>query len=216
MHRRAFLQQATAAAAVVAVRRPEFRTANSRWQADYDRALAVLAANVQVLPRYSKPVLLEGANYAGIWMESGPHEALLYRKFRPDAARNSHLIFFALQRPDGQLPANNKVSETGFGQIQMVVPIAATSWELARSTGDAELLDTAYRACSAWDAWLMRHRNTRGTGLIEGFCTYDTGHDNSPRWAGIPPQCPDKDAKKHAPISTLPRLCPDLSATVYG
>ena len=62
----------------------------------------------------------------------------------------------------------------------------------------------------------MRYRNTRGTGLIEGFCTYDTGHDNSPRWEGIPPQCPDKDAKKHAPIPTLPRLCPDLSATVYG
>ena len=98
----------------------------------------------------------------------------------------------------------------------MVVPIAATAWELARSSGDDELLDTAYRACSAWDDWLMRHRNTRGTGLIEGFCTYDTGHDNSPRWAGIPPQCPDKDAKKYPPIPTLPRLCPDLSATVYG
>jgi Bacterial alpha-L-rhamnosidase 6 hairpin glycosidase domain len=195
---------------------PEFRTENSRWQTTYDRALAVLAANVQVLPRYSKPVLLEGANYAGIWMECGPHEALVYRKFRPDIARNSHLIFFELQRPDGQLPANNKVTETGFGQIQMVVPIAATAWELSRSTGDDELLRAAYRACSAWDDWLMKYRNTRGTGLIEGFCTYDTGHDNSPRWAGIPPQCPDKDAKKHAPIATLPRLCPDLSATVYG
>jgi hypothetical protein len=98
----------------------------------------------------------------------------------------------------------------------MVVPIAATAWELARSTGDDELLHTAYRACSAWDDWLMKYRNTRGTELVEGFCTYDTGHDNSPRWAGIPPQCPDKDAKKHAPIPTLPWLCPDLSATVYG
>ena len=161
-------------------------------------------------------MLIEGANYAGIWMECGPHEALVYRKFRPGVARNSHLIFFALQRSDGQLPANNKVSETGFGQIQMVVPIAATAWELASATGDDELLHAAYRACSAWDDWLMRYRNTRGTGLIEGFCTYDTGHDNSPRWEGIPPQCPDKDAKKYPPIPALPRLCPDLSATVYG
>ena len=149
-------------------------------------------------------------------MECGPHEALVYRKFRPDAARNSHFTFFELQRPDGQFPANNKVSEAGFGQIQMVVPIAATAWELARATGDEELLHTSYRACSAWDAWLMRYRNTRGTGLIEGFCTYDTGHDNSPRWAGIPPQCPNKDAKQHAAIGSLPRLCPDLSATTYG
>lgn len=87
LHRRAFLQQAAAAGLGVR-QRPDFRTANSRWQAAYDRALAVLAGNVQVLPRYGKPVLIEGADYAGIWMECGPHEALVYRKFRPDIARN--------------------------------------------------------------------------------------------------------------------------------
>ena len=195
---------------------PHFTTANNRWQAAYDRALAILAGNVRELPRYPKPVLIEGAEYAGIWMECGPHESLVYRKFRPDVARNAHFTFFQLQRPDGQLPANNKVSETGFGQIQMVVPIAATAWELAQATDDDELLQAAYKACSAWDGWLMKYRNTRGTGLIEGFCTYDTGHDNSPRWAGIPPQCPNKDARQCRPIPTLPRLCPDLSATVYG
>jgi hypothetical protein len=161
-------------------------------------------------------VLIEGSVYSGIWMECGPLEALVYRKFRPDVARNSHLTFFELQRADGQFPSANKVNGIGFGQIQMVVPIAATAWELARSTGDDELLHTAYRACSRWDDWLMRYRNTRGTGLIEGFCTYDTGNDNSPRWAGIPNQCPGKEAKNCSPIASLPRLCPDLSATVYG
>ena len=217
INRRAFLLASAGSCAFAAGESaPHFQTANAQWQAAYDRALGILAANVQVLPRYNKPVLIEGANYAGIWMECGPHESLLYRKFRPDVARNSHFTFFTLQRPDGQFPANNKISETGFGQIQMVVPIAATAWELARATGDSELLDTAYRACAAWDNWLTRNRNTRGTGLVEGFCTYDTGHDNSPRWKGIPPQCPDKDAKRHAPIPTLPRLCPDLSATTYG
>ncbi|TCM16106.1 hypothetical protein EDF56_10894 [Novosphingobium sp. PhB165] len=195
---------------------PSFRTGNARWQAAYDKALDVLAANVQTMPYVSKPVLIEGAVYQGIWQECGPHEALVYRKFRPDVARNSHMTFFELQRADGQLPANNKLAETGFGQIQMVVPIAATAWELARATGDGALLEAAYRACSAWDGWLMRYRNTRGTGLVEGFCTYDTGHDNSPRWAGMPNQCPNKDARTHHPIATLPRLCPDLSATVFG
>jgi hypothetical protein len=98
----------------------------------------------------------------------------------------------------------------------MVVPIAATAWELAQATGDEALLAQAYRACSAWDAWLVRFRNTRGTGLVEGFCTYDTGHDNSPRWAGLPNQCPNKNAAAHHPLPALPRLCPDLSATVFG
>lgn len=195
---------------------PSFSTSNAEWQRAYDRALQVLAANVQVLPRFSGPVLIEGAEYAGIWQECGPHESLVYSLFRPDVARNTHMTFFALQRKDGQLPANNKRSEAGFGQIQMVVPIAATAWELAHATGDSELLEAAYTACSRWDAWLMRYRNTRDTGLMEGFCTYDTGMDNSPRWAGCANQCPNKDARQCPPDPTLPRLCPDLSATVYG
>jgi hypothetical protein len=221
MNRRAFLQRGAAALAVwktalAGASSMEFTTANARWQAAYDKALAILAGNVRVLPRYSQPVLIEGAEYPGVWMECAPQEALVYRKLRPDVARNGHMAFFELQRPDGQLPACNKVSEAGFGQIQMVVPIAATAWELAQATGDDELLHAAYTACSRWDDWLIRYRNTRGTGLIEGFCTYDTGHDRSPRWAGIPPRCPDKDAKQYPPIPSLPRLCPDLSATVYG
>lgn len=226
MNRRSFLRTAASGVAAASTLRfsharavegaPRFSTANTGWQAAYDKALEVLDANVQVMPYISKPVLIEGAVYRGIWQECGPHEALVYRKFRPDVARNSHMTFFELQRADGQLPANNKLAETGFGQIQMVVPIAATAWDLARATGDGALLEAAYRACSAWDGWLMRYRNTRGTGLVEGFCTYDTGHDNSPRWAGMPNQCPNKDARTHHPIATLPRLCPDLSATVYG
>ncbi|MBP2157941.1 MULTISPECIES: MGH1-like glycoside hydrolase domain-containing protein [Asticcacaulis] len=221
MNRREFLAASAAMAiAPVAValtgNAPSYTTQDVKWQAAYDKALAVLHKNVQVMPRYAKPVLIEGADYAGIWMECGPHEALVYRKFRPDVARNSHEVFFELQRMDGQLPCNNKVTETGFGQIQMVVPIAATAWELARATGDEALLAHAYSACSAWDAWLLKYRNTRGTGLTEGFCTYDTGHDNSPRWNGIPPQCPNKDAKAFVPGLGVPRLSPDLSATTYG
>jgi hypothetical protein len=148
---------------------PVYSTKNRRWQQAYDKALAILAGNVQVMPRVDKPVLIEGSNYAGIWQECGPHESLVYRHVRPDVARNSHETFFLLQRPDGQLPANNKRTEVGFGQIQMVVPIAATAWDLANATRDEELLHLAYDACSRWDAWLSRFRNTRGTGLVEGF-----------------------------------------------
>jgi hypothetical protein len=180
------------------------------------------------VPRYDQPVLLEGAVYPGIWQECGPHEGLVYatlsefvtpvagQPMPQQTARANHMAFFALQREDGQLPASVKMTDAGFGQIQMVVPIAVTAWELARLTHDDELLRTAYVACGKWDAWLRRYRNTRGTGLVEGFCTYDTGHDNSPRWAGIPNRCPDADARKCPAIASMPRLCPDLSATVYG
>lgn len=187
-----------------------------------------MAANVQRLPSVDGPVLLEGSTYAGIWQECGPHEALLYSRLahhlppRDDGltphaiARNAHLAFFSNQRLDGQLPANIKATGMGFGQIQMVVPLAATALELIEVTGDDELLVVAYNACSRWDTWLRQYRDTRKTGLVEGFCTYDTGMDNSPRWAGIPNVCPDADARVCPPLPALPRLCPDLSATTYG
>ena len=224
MKRREFMQGAAAASAIVAagahgeanVSTPVFSTRNAGLQRVYDRALTVLAGNVAVLPRFEEPVLLEGAEYAGMWLECGPLEGLAYRRWNETAAVNNHLTFFALQRPDGQFPSNNKKTEAGFGQIQMVVPIAATAFELAEATGNDALLAKAYEACARWDAWLIRYRNTRGTGLCEGFCTYDTGHDNSPRWKGVPNRCPESDAKKFPPGLGVPRLCPDLSATVYG
>lgn len=225
MNRRRFLAASSALAATRALGEadraqadaaPQFTTQHAGWQAAYDKARAILAGNVQTLPHFAKPVLTEGAAYQGIWLECGPHEALLYRKFRPDVAKDSHRCFFALQRADGQIPYSNKASGSGYGQIQMVVPIAATAWELAQATADEQLLQEAYGACAKWDAWLLRFRNLRGTGLTEGFCTYDTGQDNSPRWRGIPLQCPDQDAKRYVPGLKLPRLCPDLSATTYG
>jgi len=112
--------------------------------------------------------------------------------------------------------ARTRGGGAGFGQIQMVVPIAATAWELAQQTGDEELLRNAYAACGRWDGWLRKYRDTRGTGLCEGFCTWDTGMDNSPRWAGMPNMCPEGDARRCPEAAGLPRLCPDLSATVYG
>ncbi|HUA93573.1 MAG TPA: hypothetical protein VL991_13465 [Terracidiphilus sp.] len=193
-----------------------FSTTDSAYQSLYNHALDLLAANVQKMYGFDKPVLIEGSVYRGVWLECGPQEGLVYSLIRPDVARNNHLLFFELQKEDGQIPCSVKPTEAGFGQIQMVVPIAATAWELAQQTQDTELIEKAYRSCSQWDAWLRRYRDTRHTGLCEGFCTYDTGHDNSPRWAGIPNRCPDADARKCPPIPSLPRLCPDLSATVYG
>jgi len=215
------------------VPRPRFPTADPAWQKTWDAALAVLAGNVRTLTRYDRPVLVEGSTYGGIWQECAPQEGLVYGSLAKyvaappggptplAVARANHMAFFAQQREDGQLPAAIKLTDSvgttgGYGQIQMVVPIAATAWELAQQTSDDELLVTAYQACSRWDAWLRDYRDTRKTGLVEGFCTYDTGHDNSPRWAGIPNRCPDADARKCPAIATMPRLCPDLSATVYG
>jgi hypothetical protein len=212
---------------------PHFPTSDPEWRTTWDAALAVLAGNIHLMARYDHPVLVEGAVYPGIWQECAPQEGLVYGSLSkfiatpPGAptplqvARANHMAFFAQQKPDGQLPASIKLADKvgtsgGYGQIQMVVPIAATAWELVQQTNDHELLTAAYDSCSRWDAWLRQYRDTRKTGLTEGFCTYDTGHDNSPRWNGIPRQCPDADARKCPDLPSMPRLCPDLSATTYG
>jgi hypothetical protein len=207
---------------------PRFPAGNPAWQHTWEAAIAVLAGNVRKVPAYTEPVLFEGSTYQGAWQECGPHESLVYASLRqfvapvqdgPDpvrVSRNTHMAFFALQKPDGQLPCAVKMSDVGYGQIQMVVPIAATAWDLIQIARDEEFLAAAYTACSRWDAWLRQYRDTRKTGLVEAFCTYDTGQDNSPRWKGIPNRCPDADARKCPPLASMPRLCPDLSATVYG
>ena len=213
--------------------RPHFPTSDPAWATAWDAALAVCAGNVRSMPRYEHPVLVEGSTYAGIWLECAPQEAQVYGTLQKyvatpegqptplQTARANHMAFFANQKPDGQLPASIKLADkvgtdAGYGQIQMVVPIAATAWDIIQLTHDEELLTAAYASCSRWDAWLRQYRDTRKTGLVEGFCTYDTGMDNSPRWKGIPNRCPDADARKCPPDPTMPRLCPDLSATVYG
>jgi len=187
----------------------------------YEDALCGLARNTKRVYEYEKPVLIEGGNYPGVWLESGPQEGLIYGRFFPSVAKANHEVFFYHQREDGFLPyrvslENNGFSPLGSSQIQMVVPIAKTALETADLIRDDEFLNVAYNACIRWDHWLSRYRNTRGTGLCEAFCEYDTGHDNSPRFAGMPKKCPNDDASVCPKEGKLPYLAPDLSATVYG
>jgi hypothetical protein len=193
-----------------------FITDAAALQAQWNAALAGLRANIQPVYGFDAPVLIEGGGYPGIWLECGPHEALVYAPFDEDVARAGHDVFFALQRQDGYLPCYVWRDAIGTGQIQMVVPIAATALEVVDRTGDEALLARAYSACTRWDEWLVTHRNTRGTGLCEIFCGYDTGHDNSPRFEGLPWQCPDADARRLPRAGALPYLGPDVSATMYG
>ena len=227
--RRSFLKAAVAAGAS-AWMAPVFgqATGAGTWSTRWSEALNMLGANIRPVPNFDAQVLYEGAVYNGTWLECGPHESLAYAQMahhipavpgKPDpleVARNTHRAFFVNQRTDGQLPANVHRNGLGFGQIQMVVPIAATAWELAQLRHDEALLREAYVACGRWDAWLRRYRDTRRTGLTEAFCTFDTGQDNSPRWAGVSDECPGHDARRFAAGQSVPRLCPDLSATVFG
>jgi hypothetical protein len=73
-----------------------------------------------------------------------------------------------------------------------------------------------YEALARYDDWLAQYRDTRGTGCVEAFCAYDTGHDLSPRFWHIPDTPYMDDPKRYDPaVPSLPLLAPDLTASVY-
>ncbi len=193
-----------------------FETDSPLLQAAFQDALDGLAANIRAIPPYPRTVLIEGAEYQGVWLECAPLEGLIYACIDPQVALNNHRIFFDLQRDDGYLPCWVMPDKPGASQIQMVVPIAASALELYEQLEDTAFLEQAYDACQKWDGWLSAYRDTRGTGLCEAFCEFDTGHDGSPRFHGLPTKCPDDDARVCPNVGRLPYLAPDLSASVYG
>lgn len=216
---------------------PVFHTDAPKLAAKYAQAEEKIQANLQrQFPvgdtAYPLPILIEGAYYIGAWLECAPLEGLVYgRLFDFAVAQGNHQLFFDTQSAEGQIPCWIRRGISGWGQIQMVVPIARTAWEYYQLTGNASFLEQAYHACARWDDWLARYRDRQNTGLVELFCMYDTGHDHSTRFThfspGLPNECPAPDnpeasatdrgdARVCKPVPGLPWYAPDLSATLYG
>ncbi|MBB3111612.1 hypothetical protein FHS18_003680 [Paenibacillus phyllosphaerae] len=165
-----------------------------------------------------EPILHEGGVYLGYWMEStGTINAELLSRFIPSVSASTYRAFAKHQREDGLMPY--KVTPNGpvFRQIQMVTPLARCVWNHASLHGhDGDFLPAMYAAMSRHDQWLADYRDTRGTGGVEAFCTFDTGHDLSPRFWHVPdtPHLGDP-AQVYPDSPILPFVAPDLTANVY-
>lgn len=163
-------------------------------------------------------VLQEGGVYRGSWLEStGTISAERLSRFMPEVAEATFRLFAGHQREDGLIPYKVTPEGPAFRQIQMVTPLARSVWNHYKLNGSSkEFLSTMYQAMSRFDGWLASRRNTRGTGCVEAFCTFDTGHDLSPRFWHIPDTPHLDDASRYYPDSPLlPFLAPDLTANVY-
>lgn len=183
----------------------------------YDSAVARLADCVKP-DKEGGLVLQEGGVYYGCWLEStGTINAEILSRFCSPTAGRTLAAFARFQREDGLFPY--KITQDGpvFKQIQLVTPPARSLWKHYRLAGeDKAYLQQAYTACASYDDWLHQHRNTRATGCIEAFCTFDTGHDLSPRFWHIPDTPYLDDPTRYDPDSPLlPLLAPDLTASVY-
>jgi hypothetical protein len=166
----------------------------------------------------SQLILHEGGVYPGCWLEStGTINAELLARFIPSVAESTYRTFAVHQREDGLMPY--KVTEDGpvFRQIQMVTPLARSVWNYYALHGrNDDFLRTMYSAISSHDQWLAENRDTRRTGGVEAFCTFDTGHDLSPRFWHVPDTPHLGDPARCYPDSpVLPFIAPDLTANVY-
>ena len=162
------------------------------------------------------PVLVEGGVYPGTWIEgTASISAEVLTRFAPAVARSTQEQFADFQRDDGMIPYKVTDSGPGFTQIQLVTPFARTVWNHYLLTDkDAVFLRRMYDAMVRYDEWLARYRDTRATGGVEAFGTFDTGHDLSPRFWFVPDR-PLGDARYADPLNPiLPFVAPDLTANV--
>lgn len=202
----------------------------SQVQVRTDMALdRIRTLHVKTFAGHPTPVFLISNAYPGVWLEHA-YDALCYARFDPvmaPVAQSQAELFLNNQKPDGQLPcyvldgANTNIrgygALVGYGQLQECVSFARICLETYDMTGDKAFLERAYAGCSRWDDWLAEHRSTMETGLIELFCEFDTGHDNSPRFKDIARKgCPGGDARVCNPEPFLPLLAPDVNAVVCG
>lgn len=161
-----------------------FVASGGRMEATYYAAVEELLACILPMGD-SNPILQEGGIYLGCWLEStGTINAELLSRLLPSVSETTYLAFAKQQRDDGLLPYKLTANGPSFRQIQLVTPLARSVWnhyQLHDNHGKhSPFLNTMYKAMVRYDEWIARNRNTRRTGCVEAFSTFDTGHDLSP------------------------------------
>ncbi|KKB77003.1 hypothetical protein VW35_15850 [Devosia soli] len=163
------------------------------------------------------PILHEGGIYHGCWLEStGTINAEILTRFLPSITTATFSAFAKYQRADGLFPYKLTPQGAGFSQIQLVSPLARSVWNHYRLNGlEKTWLDSMFSAMARYDTWLATYRDTLGTGAVEAFSTYDTGHDLSSRFWHVPDSPFGNDPTRCDPDNPiLPFIAPDLTANI--
>jgi len=193
-----------------------FAASSAAMETRYYDALRELVACIKPTAG-AAAILNEGGIYHGCWLEStGTINAELLSRFMPNVAANTFTGFARHQREDGLFPYKLTADGPAFSQIQTVTPLARSVWTHYCLNGrDNGWLAPLYRAMARNDAWLAQFRDTRGTGAVEAFCAFDTGHDLSARFWHVPDSPADNDPKRYRRDNPLlPFIAPDLTANI--
>ena len=183
------------------------------------------------------PFLLISDKYPGIWLEH-VYDSVFYAmqdRSKLYLAENTVNLFIDNQSAEGQYPCFvlNKAHPNfkgyhcpdgvSYWQIQECVSFAKLCWFVYEMNDDVDFLKKIYKSAQKWVGWLRAKRMTRGTGLVECFVGYDTGHDHSGRLEGF--SCPgnysiDK-VRQNAGVlpandNVTPMIAVDMNCTYYA
>ena len=183
-----------------------FRTSDAELQKLFDAAEAKAAANLYPISPGMK-VLVEGGGYAAVYLETQPMGGEMYAKRDPQAALNNQLIFMLGQRADGRIPgcirsverARKGYSKDGkwleyFTELPKLGLVTeerefsgycypTPAWKMYFWTGkDRQYLELLESSLESFDAYLWKTRDSNHDGLLETWCTWDTGEDGSTRY----------------------------------
>ena len=135
-------------------------------------------------------VLVEGAGYEKIWLETQPMGGWMYSKQNIRVALNNQLMFMKHQRPDGRIPGSIALIDgqvvPQFNKFQgFCFPEPALEMYYTADAGN-EYLEMLYQTLQSFDEYLWKNRDSDNDGCLESWCKYDTGEDNALRYGDAP------------------------------
>ena len=160
-----------------------FRTDDKLLQAVFDDCEAKCLLNLKEFGDYK--VLIEGAKYNGVWLETQPMGGEMYAKRNIAVALANILIFLRYQRRDGKYPG--MISKRDLWQSVAAhydwmqgcfLPSAALRMYYLIGE-DKEYLKTLFESLKDFDNYLWTYRDSNGDGCLENWCIWDVGEDNS-------------------------------------
>lgn len=168
--------------------RVEFTTNDTVLQRIFDRAEKLARENI--VNYGGRKVLIEGAQYPNVWLETQPLGGYMYAKRDLEIARNNIEIFIDYQREDGRFPGviynRNGIPEPNYCQLQGLY-FPRPAYDLYFLIGkDTAYLGRVYKALEKFDAYLWKTRDSDNDGCLESWCIFDTGEDHSIRYNGFP------------------------------
>ncbi len=161
-----------------------FKTSDLKLQRVFDEAERLAKLNMKNFGKYE--VMVEGAGYSAVYLETQPIGGAMYAKRDIEIAKNNQLVFMDCQREDGRLPGSVRFQGgklvSRYLELQGgYLPLEA--FDVYFWTGkDQNYLAHLYETLEKYDDYLWKTRDSDNNGCLETWCIHDTGEDHCSRF----------------------------------